>query len=99
MAERKFPCKDCIYNVNNTCQKCGYSVNYMLLYGTASNCEDYLSREEYERNRWFSLTDKAIVNYHQKRIILHDFTATKHINIERAMEEGYTIEFETDPFH
>ena len=95
----KVLCKDCIYRDGWTCRKLdGLSINYMVLYGRAKDCEFYISKEEYERNRWISITDKVIVNYYHKKIIVHDFSGLKHLDLERCKELGYTIEFETDPF-
>ena len=97
----KVLCKNCIYRDGWICTKCGLSINYILLYGgkrALQSCEDYLSRDEYEKNRWISLTDKVILNEHQKRIIVHDFTALRHLDLEAVREQGYEIEFETDPY-
>ncbi|RLI81094.1 hypothetical protein DRP04_06870 [Archaeoglobales archaeon] len=58
------------------------------------HCDSWWHKED----RWISLTDDIIVNHYRKVILVHDFTATKKLNLERCKELGYSIEFETDPY-
>ncbi len=96
---KKHPCDGCIYynKAKGFCHKLEQPTWWIVKKGP-EKCEFYLSEEEWQKNKWENLTDKAIVNHYHKRIIVHDFSGLKHIDLERARDLGYEIEFETDPF-
>ena len=69
------------------------------IYEILKNLEERISKLESFLDVWEHLTDKVAVNHFRREILVHDFTALKQVNLEKVRELGYSIEFETSPFH